>query len=88
MTSYNIEFVKRSSRRLQGKRHLGYSKLEAHISRGGPAFVGLVASQDVAEQIIEIVLSNPARIVKGRKTMDVHHVNGQGVRLELKTLEF
>ena len=88
LMTYDIEFVKRSSRRLRGTRHLGCSKLDSHISRGDPAFAGLAISQEVAEQIIETVLSNSVRIIKGYKTMDIYHANGQGVRLELDTLKF
>ena len=38
--------------------------------------------------MIDLVLSHPNQIVQGLKTVDVYHVNGQGIRINLDTLEF
>ena len=78
----------RSSRRLRGRRPLGHAKLEGHIARRDPTFQSLVASQRVAEQIIEDVLTHPVRIVVGRKTVDIYNAVGQGVRFERESKEF
>lgn len=83
-----IEQVVRSSRRMRGKRSLGHAKLEAHIARRDPSFYNLEADQESAERIIRETLRAAARVVTGKKTMDVYSPNGQGVRLRLEDSEF